>query len=83
MPVTNLAQIKKISGLCGASIPKNLLDKLTNCSTINELCEEGIEYSINQCKELESWGVPGFHFYTINKSFAVKRIIDELNIGTS
>ena len=78
MPVTNLAQISRITGMCGAKIPAGLMDEIRNCPTDEALCRAGIEYSIRQCAELKSWGVPGFHFYTLNKSDAVTRIIQSI-----
>ncbi len=79
-PITNMAQIKKITSMCGASIPPPLMERLISCPSTDEVCEIGIEYSISQCAELKSWGVPGFHFYPLNRSKAVKKIIDALKL---
>ena len=40
----------------------------------------GLEFAVNQCKELLSNGVAGIHFYTLNKSFATKTVLQELKI---
>ncbi|PKL36194.1 MAG: methylenetetrahydrofolate reductase [NAD(P)H] [Spirochaetae bacterium HGW-Spirochaetae-1] len=80
MPVTSLAQIQKITGLCGASVPDRLLGILKSCGSKDSICEAGLDYSIEQCHELKTWGVPGFHIYTINKSMAVTRIMDALGL---
>ncbi len=80
MPVTNLSQIDKITSMCGAAIPPELMNRLTSCDSTVTLCEVGIEYSITQCEELRSWGVPGFHFYSLNRAQAVKRILDALHL---
>lgn len=80
MPVTNLSQIERITTMCGAKIPNELMKRLHGCASQNAICEAGIEYSIRQCEELMSWGIPGFHFYPLNKSQAVKRILDALQL---
>lgn len=80
MPVTNLSQIERITTMCGAKIPNELMKRLHGCASQNAICEAGIEYSIRQCEELMSWGIPGFHFYPLNKSQAVKRIFDALQL---
>jgi methylenetetrahydrofolate reductase (NADPH) len=56
------------------------MNRLTSCASTETLCEVGVEYSIAQCEELRSWGVPGFHFYSLNKAAAVKRVLDALRL---
>ncbi|TAL31092.1 MAG: methylenetetrahydrofolate reductase [NAD(P)H] [Spirochaetes bacterium] len=79
MPVTNQANIEKVTRMCGAKIPNELMKRLVTCGSIVDVCEVGIEYSIIQCRELKSWGVPGFHFYALNKSQAVSKVINALD----
>ena len=78
MPVTSLTQIKKITSMCGATIPGTLQKRLQQCPSEDSFCEAGIDYSIEQCSELKAWGVKGFHFYTLNKTRAVKKILKEI-----
>jgi methylenetetrahydrofolate reductase (NADPH) len=78
MPVTSLAQITKITGMCGAKIPERLIAELRQCPSDESICQAGIDYSIRQCLQLKQWGVPGFHFYTLNKAQAVGAIIGQL-----
>jgi methylenetetrahydrofolate reductase (NADPH) len=80
MPITNMAQIRKVTTMCGARIPDELMNRLMSCDSRDDICEVGIEYSIAQCRNLIKWGIPGFHFYTMNKSDAVKRIINALGL---
>ena len=40
----------------------------------------GIEYASQQCQELISFGVPGLHFYSLNKSHSVLAIYKNLGL---
>lgn len=77
MPLTNMAQLQKITTMCNPDMPAPLLREIEKCTLPDDICKVGIEFTINQCKELQSYGVPGFHFYPLNKSAAVKSILNE------
>ncbi|HBF12353.1 MAG TPA: methylenetetrahydrofolate reductase [NAD(P)H] [Deltaproteobacteria bacterium] len=79
MPILNLKQIEKITGLCGAKIPSQLHQRLVQCGEDVEATRNvGIEHALKQCHELKKSGVPGIHFYTLNKSLSVAGIIENL-----
>lgn len=82
MPITEFARIKRISSLCGAFIPPDLAQRL---ETVQEdkraQLEIGVEYAIAQCRELLAEGVPGIHFYVLNKSAACRLILDALGFA--
>jgi len=75
-------QIKRFTAMCGASIPAPLgarLDELGGDDAA--VAEFGIEYATRQCEELLRAGVPGIHFYTLNKAQATIRILRNLRLG--
>jgi methylenetetrahydrofolate reductase (NADPH) len=81
MPITNVAQIKTITGLCGATIPERLLDELESRSEDPEsVAELGVSYATLQCAELLARGAPGIHFYTLNRSPATRAILSALRL---
>ncbi|MBN1498601.1 MAG: methylenetetrahydrofolate reductase [NAD(P)H] [Spirochaetes bacterium] len=80
MPLTNARQIERMVDLSGAGIPGALKSILDKCSSDNEILEAGIEFAVRQCDELIKFGVPGFHFYPLNKSEAVSKILDILKL---
>ena len=81
MPITNLSQIKRFIGMCGAKIPQRLLTKLESVEHDPEaVLKTGIDYAINQCRDLLFNDVDGLHFYTLNKSKATVEICRELNV---
>jgi methylenetetrahydrofolate reductase (NADPH) len=81
-PITNLAQIQRITGMCGASIPKELLAKLEAVKGDAEAVRRvGVAHATEQCRELVARGAPGIHFYTLNRSRATVDILDALRRG--
>jgi methylenetetrahydrofolate reductase (NADPH) len=84
MPITNFAQIKTITGMCGATIPRDLLEELERrASGVNgaeSVAELGVSYATLQCAELLARGAPGIHFYTLNRSPATRAILSALKL---
>jgi methylenetetrahydrofolate reductase (NADPH) len=79
MPVTEFARIKRITSMCGAVFPAELASRL---EAVQEDAaaqfDIGVEYAIAQCQELIAAGVPGMHFYVLNRSQACERILEAL-----
>jgi len=79
MPITDLAQIKRFTQLCGAAIPSSLLAELEAVDGNKDaVAQVGIRYGIKQCLELLQNGAPGIHFYTLNKSLSTRTILESL-----
>jgi methylenetetrahydrofolate reductase (NADPH) len=79
MPITNFKQIRKFALMCGATIPEELVKKLEVYEDKPEEVEKiGIEYAVEQCKDLLKHGVKGLHFYTLNKSKATIEIYEKI-----
>jgi len=82
MPITNFAQIKKFSKMCGATIPDNVVKRLEPIQNIhNKFYQTGVEIATEQCIDLLKRGAPGLHFYTLNKSRATVDIFSSLPHG--
>ncbi|WP_437192815.1 methylenetetrahydrofolate reductase [NAD(P)H] [Planctomicrobium sp. SH527] len=80
MPITEFARVKKIVSLSGTAIPDELLNRLEAVQDDKQAqFEIGIEYTIKQVKQLIDEGVPGIHFYVMNRSEATLRILDAIN----
>ncbi len=78
MPITNTAQVKRFTQLCGARIPDALLAKLETTDEPAAVRAIGVEHATAQCRELLAAGAPGIHFYTLNRSLATREILDNL-----
>jgi methylenetetrahydrofolate reductase (NADPH) len=81
IPIMSAAQIKRFTALCGADLPTPLLSELDKRADDDEEATRfGIEYATRQCEELLAAGVPGLHFYTLNKSRSTTEIVKNLNL---
>jgi methylenetetrahydrofolate reductase (NADH) len=81
MPITEVRQIKTITGMCGASIPPALLQALEwRANDPEAVLQLGVAYATLQCAELLARGAPGIHFYTLNRSHASRAILSALKL---
>jgi methylenetetrahydrofolate reductase (NADPH) len=79
MPITNYAQIKKITSLCGSVIPGHLIAELdARVEDARAVTDFGVAYAALQCADLLARGAPGIHFYTLNRSPATRAILSAL-----
>lgn len=79
MPITNYEQLNRFIRMCGATVPMRLqlaIEKVKDDPTA--LMQLGVAHATVQCMELLSRGVPGIHFYTLNKSPATRMIVSAL-----
>jgi methylenetetrahydrofolate reductase (NADPH) len=81
MPITDVNQIKRITGMCGASIPAELLHELDlRSDQPGAVSDLGVAHATLQCADLLASGAPGIHFYTLNRSPATRAILSALRI---
>jgi methylenetetrahydrofolate reductase (NADPH) len=82
IPILSAHQIRRFTALCGAALPAPLLASLENYQDDDEGCAKfGIEYATKQCAELLREGVPGLHFYTLNKARSTVAVVRNLSLG--
>lgn len=79
MPVLNTKQIKHITALTSATMPKKFLRIMERYEHLPEaLKEAGIAYATEQIIDLLSWGIDGIHVYTMNKPEIAKKITENI-----
>ncbi|WP_350285085.1 methylenetetrahydrofolate reductase [NAD(P)H] [uncultured Croceitalea sp.] len=59
-------------------IPEDLVDAVENCKNNKEVRQVGVEWCIQQSKELKASGVPVLHYYSMGKSDNIKAIAREI-----
>jgi methylenetetrahydrofolate reductase (NADPH) len=81
LPVLSAPQIRRFTALCGSKIPPGLDAELNRLGEDDDAVRElGVEYAARQVEELWAAGVPGVHFYVLNRSYSVSKILDRLAI---
>jgi methylenetetrahydrofolate reductase (NADPH) len=79
IPVTGYAHTKRICGLCDASIPVELEAAMLAAEGDPEAeFNLGVAYAAQQSAELLAAGVPGIHFYALNKAPATRAVLGAL-----
>lgn len=77
-PLMTTNDINVLPQTFAVDIPIDLVAELKKCHTNKEVRELGIEWAVNQSKELIDFGVPGIHYYTYGKSDNIQRIAKEV-----
>ncbi len=73
-PIATKNHLQLLPQVFKIDLPENLIHEVVKCKTNQEVREVGIEWAINQCKELLDFGVPVLHFYSMGKSDNILRI---------
>jgi methylenetetrahydrofolate reductase (NADPH) len=82
MPITEFSRMKRITSLCGATIPKELGSRLEAAQDDPQAqFDIGVAHAVRQCDDLLRAGVPGLHFYVLNRSKACETILDNLGMA--
>src|SRR4051812_31892679 len=76
LPITNLAQIQRITTLCKACLPDELVMELGRKDDPDWQFDVGVRWAARQVQELIDAGVPGLHFYVLNKSPATAAVLN-------
>ncbi len=81
LPILSAPQVRRFTSLCGAKIPGRLERMLQQVEDDEEAAiRMGIDYATEQCERLIKFGVPGIHFYALNKSRSVKAVYKNLGL---
>jgi len=81
MPVTNYGQVRRIASLCKAQLPESFTRSFEAAGDDEAAqFEAGVNYAARQVEELIAAGVPGIHFYVLNKSPATIRVLDHVGM---
>lgn len=77
-PITSSKQLISLPKIFHLDLPENLTEAIQACKNEKEVKEVGIEWMIQQCKELVKLGAPVLHFYTMSNPEPTRRIAREI-----
>lgn len=81
MPISNFTQLRRFSEACGAEIPRWIVKRMQahgdDAESVREL---GADVVAQLCQRLIDGGVPGLHFYTLNRARATQAVLDRLSL---
>ena len=80
MPIYTVKLLEILTSVCGSSIPDDVrqgLDKIP-AGDKDGVVRFGIDLATQQCRDLLKHGVPGLHFYTMNRGKSVQAIVNAL-----
>lgn len=77
-PIVFRNQLTVLPRVFRSDIPEPFAAELRKCKTDDEAKEVGVEWCIQQCKDLIAHGVPSLHFYTMMASESVRRVAKEI-----
>lgn len=80
MPIYSVKMMEMLAGLCGATITDEIRQGIATLPEDDKeaLLDFGIEFATNQCVSLLESGVPGLHFYTMDRSASTVSIVERL-----
>lgn len=81
LPILSLQQIQRFCGMCGAKLPENVVRKLETFGDDKQASRAyGVELATEMCADLIRSGVPGIHFYTLNRSDSTREVMRNLGL---
>ena len=81
MPITNFSQLARFSDACGAEIPRWIRQRLAGYGDdVASIAAFGREVITDLCDQLLTAGVPGLHFYTMNRADPTLSVLRNLKL---
>lgn len=81
LPIMSYPQLERMLSMAKVTLPNSLmaqLEKHKDCA--DDVKKVGIEFASKQCQQLLEKGLEGLHFFTLNTSISVSKILDNLNL---
>ena len=77
-PIAIHRHLQVLPQVFNLDLPEELIKAVENCKNNKAIREVGVEWAIEQSKELVARGVPVLHFYSMGKSDNIKAIADKI-----
>ncbi len=77
-PISTRNHLINIPKTFGVDLPVDLVKEVLKCKDNNQVRQVGVEWAIQQSKELKAANVPVLHYYTMGKSDNIQKIAREV-----
>ena len=77
-PFAKLSQLNVVPKTFHCDLPQALALEIGKCKTDEEAKQVGIEWTVEQCRELIGHGVPSIHFYTVSAVDSIREIARQI-----
>jgi methylenetetrahydrofolate reductase (NADPH) len=77
-PISTKKQLNILPHRFHCDLPEDLIKQIIKCKDNSQVKEVGIEWCIQQSKELKDAGVPFLHYYSMGKALNIKKIASNL-----
>ena len=77
-PLSKLTQLHMVPKTFRCDLPLPLSEELRRCRTDEEVKRVGIEWAIEQCRDLIAHGIPSLHFYTLSAVDSIRQIAQQI-----
>lgn len=82
LPIQGYDSLRNMSKMCCLDLPPELIDGVEPIKHDDAAIKAfGIEYATQMCRELLEGGVPGLHFYTLNREVVTESILRNLGLS--
>lgn len=77
-PFKRLSQLTVIPKTFKIDLPEELTQEALKCRNDDDARQVGIEWCVQQCKELMAYGVPTIHFYSIGAVESIREVAKQI-----
>ena len=77
-PIATKRHLSVLPHFFHVDLPDELVKAVVDCNDNKEVRQVGVEWAIEQCRELKNAGVPAIHFYSMGKVDNIKAIAEAL-----
>ncbi len=77
-PLAKLSQLSMVPKTFHCDLPEALHHEAVKCRTDEEVRRVGVEWSVQQCRELMKGGVPSLHFFTVSAVDSIAEIAKQI-----
>jgi methylenetetrahydrofolate reductase (NADPH) len=81
LPFLGAEQIKRFTRLCGSKLPGAVLGRMEALGDDESVRQLGVEVCTELCRRLLDHGVPGIHFYCLNRVPSCTQVLENLGLA--